>query len=77
VHSILIFAILLWLSGCTSSLHGTFVPQSFAGGATTPATARSKQERTTFLADISIDDETRWLIGYSAQCIVVRATAYE
>jgi len=31
---------------------------------------------TSFIADISIDDETLWRIGYSVQCIVVHATAY-
>jgi hypothetical protein len=39
--------------------------------------ASSKYEQMNFLADISIDDETQWLIGYAVQCIVVRATAYE
>ena len=30
-----------------------------------------------FIADISIDDETVWKFGYSVQCIVVRATAFQ
>jgi hypothetical protein len=40
------------------------------------ANARSVHEGTSFIADISIDDETRWGFGYAVQCIVVRATAY-
>ena len=40
------------------------------------ANARSVHEGTSFIADISIDDETRWRFGYAVQCIVVRATAY-
>ncbi len=40
------------------------------------ANARSVHDGTIFIADISIDDETRWRFGYSVQCIVVRATAY-
>lgn len=40
------------------------------------ADAKSVHEDTRFIADISIDDETRWRFGYSVQCIVVRATAY-
>lgn len=38
--------------------------------------AKAQLEQTRFLADISIDDETEWSIGYSVQCIIVRATAY-
>ena len=40
------------------------------------ANAKSVHEGTSFIADISIDDETRWRFGYAVQCIVVRATAY-
>jgi hypothetical protein len=38
--------------------------------------AKRVRENTAFIADISIDDETEWKIGYAVQCIVVRATAY-
>ena len=38
--------------------------------------AKSVHEDISFIADISIDDETRWGIGYSLKCVVVRATAY-
>ena len=41
------------------------------------ANAKSVHEGTSFIADISIDDETRWGFGYSVKCIVVRATAYQ
>ena len=36
------------------------------------AKARSVHDGTSFIADISIDDETRWRFGYAVQCIVVR-----
>jgi hypothetical protein len=38
--------------------------------------AKDERESTSFIADISIDDETQWRIGYSVKCIIVRATAY-
>ncbi len=41
------------------------------------ANAKSVHEGISFIADISIDDETRWRFGYAVQCIVVRATAYQ
>jgi hypothetical protein len=101
---------LFLLSGCSTSLHGSFIAQSYTGHgdsetteklglvegrscqtqplyilalgdpATTDAAikdAQNKIEKTRFLADISIDDETKWSIGYSVQCIVARATAYQ
>lgn len=106
----LLLAGLLCLSGCSTSLHGSFIGQSYASHkesgtarelgpvegrscqtrplyvlavgepATTDAAikdAQTKFEQTRFLADIAIDDETRWSFGYSVQCIVARATAYE
>ena len=110
----LILGSMFLLSGCSTSLHGSFIAQSYANPgdsdhtdseitakigsvegrscqtqplyilalgdpATTDAAikdAQNKIEETRFLADISIDDETAWSIGYSVQCIVVRATAY-
>jgi hypothetical protein len=38
--------------------------------------AKNMHDGTRFIADISIDDETEWKVGYSVKCIVVRATAY-
>ena len=38
--------------------------------------AKSVREDISFIADISIDDETHWGIGYSVKCVVVRAAAY-
>ncbi|TKB48428.1 hypothetical protein FCL40_12010 [Ferrimonas sediminicola] len=38
--------------------------------------AKRVHRGTRFLADISIDDETLWHVGYARQCIVVRATAW-
>ena len=38
--------------------------------------AKAVYPDSSFITDISIDDETEWLFGYSVQCIVVRATAY-
>ena len=38
--------------------------------------AKSQIERTEFLADMSIDDEVYFGMGYSRRCIVVAATAY-
>jgi hypothetical protein len=38
--------------------------------------AKSVCEDISFIADISIDDETQWGVGYSVKCVVVRATAY-
>jgi len=97
------------LSVCSTSLHGSFVTTSYAGGLEDPvvtelgsAEGRSCQTRilylfpsgdspttdeaivnaknvhqgTRFIADISIDDETRWGVGYAVKCIVARATAY-
>lgn len=55
----------------------------YAFGAGEPATtdaavadAKGQHPDTAFLADISIDDEVEWRLGYSRQCIVVRAQAY-
>jgi len=52
-----------------------------AGDAPTTAEAIDNAKRvhpgTRFIADISIDDETLWHIGYRLRCIVVRATAYQ
>jgi hypothetical protein len=39
--------------------------------------AKSVREDVRFIADISIDDETKWGIGYLVKCVVVRATAYQ
>ena len=39
--------------------------------------AKSVREDTGFIADISIDDVTRWGVGYLVKCVVVRATAYQ
>jgi len=97
------------LNACTTSLHGSFVTTSYAGGVeqqdavelgpvqgrscqtgvlyvfplsdppTTDeaiANAKSMHGDISFIADISIDDETQWGIGYSVKCVVVRATAY-
>lgn len=38
--------------------------------------AMSRLANTEFLADMSIDDEVYFGIGYSKRCIVVAATAY-
>ena len=38
--------------------------------------AKTQREGTRYLADISIDDRTRWGLGYSEQCITVDAVAY-
>lgn len=103
-------AAILFMTGCSTSLHGSFVPYTYAGStqprsatelgavvgrscqtqplyvlaigdpATTGAAvddAKSQIKGTTFLADLSIDDETEWKFMYSIQCIVVRATAYK
>ncbi len=40
------------------------------------ANAKNVHQGTRFIADISIDDETRWEVGYAVRCIVARATAY-
>lgn len=40
------------------------------------ANAKNVHHGTRFIANISIDDETRWGFGYAVMCIVVRATAY-
>ncbi len=40
------------------------------------ANAKNVHQGTRFIADISIDDEIRWKVGYAVRCIVVRATAY-
>ncbi|WP_245595543.1 hypothetical protein [Ferrimonas kyonanensis] len=38
--------------------------------------AKAQIDHTEYLADLAIDDETLWHIGYARQCIVVRAFAY-
>ncbi|SDJ85468.1 hypothetical protein SAMN04488540_11484 [Ferrimonas sediminum] len=38
--------------------------------------AKAQLDHTDYLADLAIDDETLWHIGYARQCIVVRAFAY-
>ncbi len=109
VYQFVSVCLVILLSACSTSLHGSFVTTSYAGEidqsgaaelgpvegrscqtqplyllawgpeATTNsaiADAKSVHEDTRFIADISIDDETRWRFGYSVQCIVVRATAY-
>ncbi len=40
------------------------------------ANATNVHAGTRFIANISIDDETRWGFGYATMCIVVRASAY-
>ena len=40
------------------------------------ANARNMHHGTRFIANISIDDKTRWGFGYAVMCIVVRGTAY-
>ena len=40
------------------------------------ANAKNVHQGTRFIADISIDDETWWGVGYAVRCIVARATAY-
>ncbi|MCK5361837.1 MAG: hypothetical protein KAR22_02650 [Gammaproteobacteria bacterium] len=103
-------AAILFMTGCSTSLHGSFIPYTYAGTterasatelgavvghscqtqplyvlamgdpATTDAAindAKNQISGTTFLADLSIDDETEWKFAYSIQCIVVRATAYK
>jgi len=54
----------IFASGDPASTHGAI------------EAAKSVFEETSFIADISIDDETRWGFAYSVQCIIVRATAY-
>ena len=97
------------ISACTTSLHGSFVTNSyigedvednpvplgpvesescqtrilylFASGAA-PSTsdaiqaAKDQYEDTRYLADISIQEQTKWKFGYSIECISVSATAY-
>jgi hypothetical protein len=109
LYEILLIWFALVLSGCSTSLHGTFVAASYSSDVKhadaevlglvegrscqirplyifvsgDPATthdaiedAKNVRAETSFIANISIDDETQWKLGYAVQCIVVRATAY-
>ena len=109
VYGFISACLVILLSACSTSLHGSFVTTSYAGEVEHPvatelgpvegrscqtrplyvfasgapattdlaiADAKNVHEDTSFIADISIDDETRWRFGYSVQCIVARATAY-
>ena len=39
--------------------------------------AKNQYEDTKFLTDISIDDRTKWEVGYSIQCITVEGIAHQ
>ena len=39
--------------------------------------AKEQYEGTKYLIDVSIDDRVEWKFGYSIQCIIVDATAYQ